>query len=736
MNRPASRIALWLALAAGLAVIGYWQIDTVFMGYDDEGFALISLRNYLAGLRLYDDVFSQYGPWPYVYHQLVTLGGHVALTHTFGRALTLCHWTAMALLCGGIGWRLARSQFAAVLSAVLAFGLTWQMTSEPSHPGSLISVLVALAGLVITFAPDARRPGLAYGALGALAGLLFLTKINVGLLLACGLGCFMLRFLAWPGRGQSAGWLGAAGLLALPWVLMGGQLHQPWVRLFALQFTLAAASLLWLSPPAALAERPAPRGWWAAPLGFAIALAAICGWVMARGTTLAALVETVLVGPLRMPGKFVVGLAWYAEAWPLTALSAVLALAAGWQRRRRRPLAAALVWGVLAARAAVLLCFVPGAGAWPTYAGVFHFIGDCLPLVPLFLIPLRDRPAPAELIRWGVAALALPQVLHAFPVAGSQLGWATFLCVPLLVAGWWEAAEALAERAGVTGRRAARAGAFVLAAAAALQLAVFAAAGWQRYAAARPLGLPGAENLRLNGGARQTMRLLALNASIHADILFSRQGMYSHNLWSGVPTPTTQNATHWFWLLNEAQQREIIARLQSTPRTAVITNPYLDDMLVRLQVPVTGPLQDFIRRRYRPLFDYGGFVFNVPLASTAVVFGRCELFQTGDAKLPPLLFRSNVRLDGAPASIRLETINPPWLESPELLDRHSLVIAEPIDGSGAAAGPAVRLPAPAPLRGLYRLSVYCPPLPPEFPWQSSALVVRDAGGATLSESMN
>ncbi len=32
-----------------------------------------------------------------------------------------------------------------------------------------------------------------------------------------------------------------------------------------------------------------------------------------------------------------------------------------------------------------------------------------------------------------------------------------------------------------------------------------------------------------------TFRLLTLNASIQADLLFSRPGMYSYNLWSGVP---------------------------------------------------------------------------------------------------------------------------------------------------------------------------------------------------------
>ena len=737
MSQRLARIALWSGLGAALVATGYLLLNTTFMGYDDEGFALISLRNYLAGLRLYDDVFSQYGPWPYVYHQLVTtLGGNAPLTHMLGRALTLTHWVVMTLLCGAIGWRLTRSHLAAAAAAVIAFGLTWQMTSEPSHPGSLISMLVAFAGLLMVMLPEAKRPGLVYAGLGVIAALLLLTKINVGLLLTSGVGCYLLRYLPWPGRGRLLGWIGTAGLLALPWVLVGSQLHRPWVPIFAAQFTLAAACLLWLTPPTGLAARPPLRAWWATPLAAVVTVLAVCGWVMLRGTTLTALVETVLINPLQMPGKFIVGLTWYAECWPLTLASAGLTLAAGWELRQGRPLRPVLLWLVIAARAGVLVAFTLHLKEWPSYAGVFHFIGDCLPLLPLFLLPLEERPAPERLARWGVAYVALTQVLHAFPVAGSQLGWATFLCIPLLVAGLWDAGAVLPRLAGTAGRRGAQAGAITLVAACCGLLGLLAQTGWQRYSTSRPLDLPGAGDIRLNGVARQSARLMVLNARIHADILFSRQGMYSYNLWSGVPTPTAQNATHWFWLLTEARQRDIIARLQGTAQTAVITSPALDEFLVRQKVSVTGPLQEYIQRWYRPLFEYGGAVFNVPAGSEAVVFGRCELFQSTDPAHPPLLFRSNVLLDGRPDSIRLELIDPPWNQGPELLAGRSLAVAEPIDRQGRTLGAPIRLPASGPLRGLYRLSVYCEPLPPGFPWQSSALVVRDAEGARLSESMN
>jgi hypothetical protein len=213
--------------------------------------------------------------------------------------------------------------------------------------------------------------------------------------------------------------------------------------------------------------------------------------------------------------------------------------------------------------------------------------------------------------------------------------------------------------------------------------------------------------------------------------------MYSHNLWSGVPTPTTQNATHWFWLLDDTQQREIAARLDATPRTALITSRSIDQFMVESKVPVAGPLQDFVQGHYRELFRYGDFVFNVPRDSQAVAFGRYELKESAssDPTVFPLLFSTQVLLNGTPGRIGLEKIEYPWTPGPELLTKATRVMAEPIDREGRPRGAAVDLATQPALRGLYRLSVFSPRLPADLPWQDYALVVRTADGQLLSESV-
>lgn len=735
MTLRIARIAGWSGLGVVLAVTAYLLINTTFMPYDDEGYVLISMRNYLAGLRLYDDVFSQYGPWPFVYHELVTRVLDTPLTHTLGRLLTIFHWVTCSLLCGVLGWRLTRSQLSAITSAILVFTLCWQNTSEPSHPGSHISLLVALAAVVVSTLPGSRKTGVSYAALGAITALLLLTKINVGLLLAASIGFFVLRHTSWPSAWQrAAGGLAAGGMLALPWVLMGRQLGLGWVLIFALQFTLAAAGLLWVTPTTERHATLPGRSWPAILLACGLAAGLVLGRVWLHGTGMQSLFEAILLNPMRMPAHFMVGLNWYAEVWLLTAVCTLVVLKAGHEIRRQGQLSSGTLWAVVVLRCCALVAAVLFANVWSTHAGIFRFSVYCLPLLPLFIVPLNGRDDPGLLARWGVAAVALPQVLHAFPVAGSQLAWATCLCVPLFVAGLFDLHAAFQRLLPTTGYRLAQGATGLLLVTSCYLLGLVAHTGWQRYVHSRPLDLPGAGDIRLDGKTRQAFRLLHLNASIHAELLFSRQGMFSHNIWSGIPTPTAQNATHWFWLLDPPKQQEIITRLESTSRSALITSQSLDEFVVKQNIPFGGPLQDFVHGHYRPLFRYGDFTFHVPQDSQAIAFGRYELLESVENS-DTLLLRTHVRLQGQPVTIRLEGMEFPWENGPTLLTPRFRGVAEPIDAQGRTLGPSVPLPSARPLNGLYRLSVICPRLPSGLPWQEYLVAVRDAEGRLLSESI-
>jgi hypothetical protein len=743
MSRRIWPILAATGLSAAFLVTAHLLVNGTLMLYDDEGYILQSYRIFVAGGRLYDEVFTQYGPWPYLYHWLASLGSAEALTHTFGRALTVWHWTLSALLTGIIAWQVTGRQTAATGAALLAFGYLGSMTHEPSHPGSLICALLALA-VSISLSCQSTVRWRWLGATGGITAALLLTKINVGLFFIAGIGAAALLFTAWPERWRP--WThgtAVAGLLILPWGLMAGRLTDGWVLIFACLFSLAAAGVWWILP-IAVRDRPVvpPAVWPGTLVAFGGTLLLIGVFPLLRGTSVSALLHGVLTTPLRMPAHFVLGLSWPAWMLPLVIGCGLLTAQAGRELRRTGEISRMTATIVHAVRTGALLLLLLHVRTWLTNPGWAWFLMLCLPLTPIFLIraQVAASPATGRSLAW-LALLALPQVLHAYPVAGSQKAWGTFLLLPLFVAGWTDTWGCLTERAKGLPRMVAGFGHALLPLAGALQLGLLLQTGWIFHRSSQPLGLPGAESLRPPAQTRLALRTLTLNAALHADVLFSRPGMFSYNLWSGVPTPTAQNATHWFWLLDEPAQQAIVARLRETPRAAVITSQLLDEFLGTINVPMTGLLQDHLLTQYRLLFSLPTTRLNfwVPHASRAVPFGRVDVLlpaATQSSPGIPLLLQTNVALDGELRSVTLRTIEPPWTDQAVFGPQNSRLVLEPITPQGESIGAAIELPLSTPVRGLFRLSLYlahrpvCLDRPTEL-----VLTGIDPTGKTLSESL-
>ncbi|MDB6166783.1 MAG: hypothetical protein JWQ83_1923 [Lacunisphaera sp.] len=741
MNRRFWRLGLGAGLGGALLLTAYLLINTTFMIYDDEGYLLLTYKNFLGGARLYDDIFSQYGPWPYLYHQLVTTVLQQPLTHALGRDLTALHWTLCALFCGALVARVTGRTVVWVCATLITFGLLWQMVAEPSHPGSLISAMLAIIVFTATATHETGRWTSLGASIGFGAALLLMTKVNVGLLFVAGAGVGALRLTAWPERWRRpAEILATLGLLAVPWGLMGKKLGEPWVLLLAVQFTAAAAGLLWVTPPALVGRPVPPRTWGVAAGVFAATLAALIAAICLQGTSLHALLLAVLINPLRMPANFIFGLTWVTATWPVTIACWLATAWAGWNLRRQAGVGRVASYTLIALRLGAMLVFVLNARTWLTIFGVGRFIVFCLPLLPVFLVPLAAAPAPANRrssVLWA-ACLALPQVLHAFPVAGSQMGWGTFLCLAPMLIGLHDAGLFLVETLPPAGRWLPRAGWTLLLLVSLGQAGLMANRGWERYHSSRPLDLPGAEDVRLEGPARVAFRVLTMNAAVHADLLFSRPGMFSYNQWSGVPTPTFQNATHWFWLLDTPAQTRIIERLRDTPRTAIITNQLLDDFVEQNKVPTQSPLQTYIRAHYRPLFVLNSFRFLVPEASRAVPFGRVELNVLNNpraADRETALVRTNIVLEGNPATIQLQSLDAPWPVIANYTKSGARVFLEPITAQGEVSGATIPLPVDHAVRGLFRLSILLAQVPQLTQPQHVALTVLAPDGTVLSESL-
>src|SRR5580692_958506 len=88
-------MAFLIAIATLLAAP--YVLLTTFSGsqwFDDEGTLLVSFRSLLEGRRMYDDIYSLYGPLFNEIYGFIYVVLHVPLTNTAGRFMAAAGWLA------------------------------------------------------------------------------------------------------------------------------------------------------------------------------------------------------------------------------------------------------------------------------------------------------------------------------------------------------------------------------------------------------------------------------------------------------------------------------------------------------------------------------------------------------------------------------------------------------------------------------------------------------------------
>ena len=739
--RPTARSAWFSTLIFGLAaatltVAAGLTMFSTFMFYDDEGYVLISLRNFAEHGRLYGEVFSQYGPFPFVvYYALHTLG--LPLTHTVGRILTIGAWSGAAIASAALVGHATRSLTARLAVVTSVFVYLWVMVSEPSHPGGLIAVITAiLAWLGHRWISTGRIRAWAL-LVGAGAGAMALTKINVGVFAGLSAITWLLLHHDSPIVRRRAPTLLAIGVVLFPFALMRPLLDQPWALTFAVMFACAGLTAV----GAATLETTQRAGWrtaWAGLLAALAVVAVVFAIVCARGTTPADLLEGVLLRPLRNPVLYVMSFEWPAGSFSAAAVAAVL-FAVAWILRRR---------GVAKVDSVIALLRLIGAvalfGAVARFPGISPdrlVLAFALPWLWVFLWPLAGEEASAVAARRWVGWLFLGQSLHAFPVPGSQIAWGTFLIIPLAALGGWSAAAWLAPRFSLVG-------AWSRAQRVAIHLVIVAVAintGWRlvqvgrHYVENADFGLPGAEHLRLPDRTTALYHVLTLNAVAHDDMLFTLPGLFSFNLWTGLPTPTLANVTQWFALLDEAQQHAIIRSLDAHPRACVIVQRGHVDFLTRRGVAPSGSLYNYIAKNFESAFAVDEFEFWVRRGRRIAPFSTASLFErpgnspTAPADSPRSLLKLQLLLPANRAIARFDVL-PMDATSARLVltNANAQIQVTPINLAGDAVGPPEPRQFPFTLNGPARVDCYFDRGSVSIGLNSTFIVPRDSTGAELT----
>lgn len=724
----------WLAFgaaAAGLSVLAALVMFSAFMFYDDEGYVLMSLRNFVEHGRLYREVFSQYGPFPYVFYDGLHLLG-MPITHTTGRSITLLAWSGSAIACALLVWQSTRSFRAQISVLVVVFLYLWVMASEPSHPGGLIAVITAvLACWGYRQLGQERVKAWAWLA-GIGVAALTLTKINIGGLAA--LSAFAW-FLLYHESGRVRQWaprLVMAGVIVLPLALMRPLLNAEWVQTYAILFACSGFAAV-----GAASLGTSPRAGWgtlgSGILGAGLAAVVILGVTLLRGSSPMDILDGVLLRPLRHPVHFNLDFPWKPGArW--FAMTSAGVFAATWIcRRRGKPgtdLLVAILRVVVALTAAAIVTRFPAASP-DNFTLTF-----LTPWLWVFLWPLANESDSAIAARRWVGLLFLGQSLHSFPVRGSQIAWGTFLLLPVIAMGAWSAAEWLGQRFSPARRRNAR---LALHAAVLLFTLTSVLGLWQvsaRYQDGRDLKLPGGETIRLPEKATALFRLLTVNAAAHGDVLFSLPGMFSLNLWSGLPPPTLLNVTHWFSLLDEPQQQQIIRALAAHPRACVVVQREHVSFIQRHGFGPFGPLQEYIRENFTPAFSLDDFEFCVRKGRTIGPLLLAEKFVrptpapdgVRDPENTLLQFTALLPADRAVESVEIVYMDDRRLPPLVLRGTNVRIAITPVNLAGEPIGPEEPRTFPLSFRGMARVSFYLDAQGRRLPPGQTLIVLRDADG--------
>ena len=603
-------VALWTTLGAALlaatAVSGFAKLFSTFAPNDDEGFFLIILKGYLGGAKLHDQTTGQYGPFPFEFMAAIfkLLGVHVS--NDTGRFLTLGLWLGAALLLAAAAYRLSHHMLLAAIVYVLAFRVLAMAPGEPAHPGHLLMFLLAAMIAVAAFVGE-RRPRLAFVLLGMLAATALLSKVNIGVFVFASL--VFAAVLASPRllRVRPLVAVISAGFVLVPVALMRGNILEGGFMVYGAHVLICALALalIALGRGPALDSDSGAASWLAyATAGAVGAAAIICGIVLAQGTSLSGLAHGVLLNALDQvdlmvgtPPPFPVNMLLYDAVG--IAVAAAVAFDA-FPRSRPWPTIGAL--GRIAA----------GVSIWVALTGTQEF---ALPVALAWVAAVptsHDRQTPAaRFVRLFIPALAILQVLHAYPVPGSQIWWSVFLLTSL---GAVCVSDGLTEL-GVSSfglrlpnARLATAGALGMAIWVFLiGVAVPLRDNLDLYNSGTPVPAWGATRIRLGPGAAQEYGWLASTIRKRCDTFISMPGLGSLYLMSQETPPSWMIMGNWSFSLDAETQQRIVDQVKNVPRLCAVRYPQLESWYVGTRSIPNRPLRAFVLNDFRTVDSNGVF---------------------------------------------------------------------------------------------------------------------------------
>jgi hypothetical protein len=542
----------WFAMATlASAAIAYWRSFSRMVPYDDEGTMMLGLDRLFRGQPLYDSVRSIYGPFYYLYETVAHRLAGSPVSHDVVRWASVAWWVTAGLLLFWLVYRATGSLAVALVAQYAGFRDLSFIGLETAHPQeACITLLLAIAMAAAWPRGGAWR----WLVLGALAGAIALSKINLAIFVIAGLALVFALGVPAGAFGTVLRASGCVAALALGPMLMRGTFgHGGGAERFAALVAFSGAASL-----AACAgyrmERPlGVREAAAFFAGLVVACAAILAFPLAGGSTLGGTWFSLVVYPSQNFAQS------FSNPLQVRSISLVwmvvnLGLAVWWRMRGLPP------WCIAGLK---LLFAALVAGFTMTYQ---H--NEVLGLgTPMLWLVMASPRSTGGMLRPLLALMGVLQVMYAYPVSGSQGQFVTVLFVVIAAICVHDTLPWIAERIPVSGQAAA----LVTMVAVAAMYAHDLRSARARFLSMEPLNLPGAHRLRIEPERAAAIRRV-VEASRGCTMLVSEPGLYSLNLLSRRPAPSGLVAGAWMLFNDDASQRAVLAEIANQSRPCAVVD--------------------------------------------------------------------------------------------------------------------------------------------------------------------
>jgi hypothetical protein len=548
-----------LCLTALCGIVAYSRAFSNYAFYDDEGTLMMSLKRFFDGLPLYDRVGAIYGPAFYLFEWTMHRVAGIPLSHDSVRFVSVFVWLLTTALAFLIVYKITRSLTVAALTHLLVFRAMGFMGVETAHPQEICILLLVTIALVACY--EEHRTFLALS-LGALTGVAFLAKLNLGAMVVLGVGIAAAAALN-PGRWQRVVFVGVvSAAMTFPVILM--HVHLPFGP--ALKFLLveelsivgAVLAITRTSVPVNLSWRDI----WLAMAGFGVMAVLIGSFVFARGTTPEGMLHWMVILPATRFAQHTSPTWVDNRAFPVALLGLSLSIYFCVKHGRRTALTVAKLTFSLVV---ILSCALGSQNQLFAFAPSF-----------LWMVVLRPDgypPARGAFPRMVLACVGVLQILYAYPVGGSQVSLAAVLILIAAIvclADAWNELEAWRP-------------ALLRAPSVALQISVavctlilmadiaVAARAYKKYRSLTPLNLAGASRVRLQPQEAEFRQQIVTRALSSCTALLTVPHLFSFNLFTGLPAPEGIYPSGMIDL-NKTEQEQIAQEFSRQPRGCILYN--------------------------------------------------------------------------------------------------------------------------------------------------------------------